>query len=110
MQRQTCAATRLSCTETEDVVEDVADQIAPPDDEREDRGQRGSQSAEILCQRPAPRHPVSRQQSEANGNEMLLEVEETEGPEMSVALELRPDVNTEIKINDSTQKGRDQIE
>ena len=81
--RTSATLRRNSRTEAQDIVEDVADQIAPPYDEGENSGQRGARCSQVVGERPPPTHPIGRQQPESNRDEMLFEVEQTERREVA---------------------------
>src|ERR1700748_2174983 len=107
--RTQSAGTRsmTSCAETPDVVHDVAGQEAPPDDKGEDRGEHRVLRSRLDGTLPSPANPVGGQQRQADSGEVLLEVEETQGGPMTTALQLRPDVDTKVQIDDPTEQDGD---
>src|SRR5580765_8052104 len=84
---------RKSRPEASDVVHDVSDQKAPPDDEGKDERHGRSRSRGFVGTRPPPANPVSRQECQPDGDEMLLEVEEAERRPVAGAVQLGPDVD-----------------
>src|SRR6476660_3485105 len=104
IQMQTCGTgARTSRREASDVVHDMSDQKAPPDDEGKDRGQGGSRSRGFVGTRLPPANPVSRQECQPDRDEMLLEVEEAERRPLAGALQLGPDVDAKVQVQDSAQ-------
>ena len=70
----------------------------------------GSHSAGFTGKRPPPINPVRRQQSQANGNEELLEVEEANRRPVAVALQHGPDFSPEVQVNDRPQQRGGQVQ
>ena len=96
MQMRTCETTaRASSPETHDVVQDVSDQKAPPDDEGKDQGQGGRRSGRFVGSLLPPTNPIGRQQRQSDGDEMLLEVKEAQRLPMAGALQVGPDIGAE---------------
>src|SRR5262245_21510599 len=94
---------RTSRPEASDVVHDVSDQKAPPDDEGKDRGHGGSRSRGFLRARLPPANPVSRQECQPDSDEMFLEVEKAERRPVTGAFQLGSDVDAEIQVHDPAQ-------
>src|SRR6266404_7328427 len=69
-----------------DVVHDVTNQEAPPDDESKDGGQGSARQGGLVCARPPPANPIGRQQSQPDGDEILLEIQEAQGLPVTTAL------------------------
>jgi hypothetical protein len=97
--------------EAHDVVQDVSDEKAPPDDEGKDQGQGGGGRlggfVGILL---LPTNPVGRRQRQPDGDEMLLKIEESKGLPMAGALQSRSNGNAETQVHDSTQQRAHRIQ
>jgi hypothetical protein len=78
----------------------MADEKTPPHDESEDGGQGGSCSPGLIDDWPTPADPVGRQQAQAYGDEILLEVEETHRPPIMIAFQRRLDIDLEGQVDD----------
>src|SRR6476646_3969439 len=94
---------RTSCPEASDVVHDVSDQKAPPDDEGKDRGHGGSRSRGFVGTRLPPTNPVGRKECQPDSDEMFLEVEEAERRPVAGALQPGSDVDAEVQVHDPAQ-------
>ena len=57
-----------------------------------------------------PTNPIGRQQRQPDGNEMLLEIKETERLPMAGALQTGPDVDAEVQVEGSTKQCGNHIE
>jgi hypothetical protein len=93
-----------SLPEAHDVVQDVSGEEAPPDDEGKDQGQgsgrwRGGFDGPLL----SPANPVGWQQRQPDGDEVLLEVEESKRLPMTRALQIGPNVDAEGHVKNGAQ-------
>src|SRR5262245_3209934 len=100
----------LSSPETHDVVQDVTDQKAPPDDEAKDEGKGGCRSRIVVGKLLAPTNPIGRQQCHADGDEMLLEIKDSKRRPLTGSLQVGPDMDAEWQVHNSTQHRRNRIE
>jgi hypothetical protein len=111
MQMRTCETrARASWPEAHDIVQDVSDQKAPPDDEGKDQGQGGRRSGRFVGSLLSPTNPIGWQQRQSDGDEMLFEVKETKRLPMAGVLQIRPDVDAEVHVEGSAEQRGNQIE
>src|SRR5262245_26395114 len=89
---------RRSQSEAPDVVRDVTDEKAPPDNKGQNRRHRGTRSR-VLGGTLLPAHPVGRQQGQSDGDEVLFEVERAEGVPVTVVLQCWPDVDAKVPVH-----------
>src|SRR6516164_10203519 len=66
-----------SRSEPHDIVRDVTDEEAPPNNERQNGCQRRRCPVAFIGKWLTPAYPICWQQAEADRNEILLEIEET---------------------------------
>src|SRR5208282_5324673 len=90
--------------EAHHVVQDMTDEKAPPDDESQDRGQGGPRSSALVDKRPPPGGPIGRQQAQAYGDKILLEVEEAQRTPMAVPLHIGLDVDFEAQVDHGAEQ------
>src|SRR4029077_193814 len=110
MQMRTCETrTRASSPEPHDIIQDVSDQKAPPDDEGKDQGKRGRHSGRFVVWLLSPTNPIGRQPRQSDGDEVLLEIEDTERWPMAGSLQVGPNIDAEWQIQDRAQKRGDRI-
>ena len=99
MQMRTCETMEVaSSPETHDIVQDVTDQKAPPDDEGKDQGQGGRRSRGFVGSLLSPTNPIGGQHCQPDGDEMLLEIKNTKRRPMSGALQVGPDMDAEWQV------------
>jgi hypothetical protein len=90
--------------EPRDIVDDVTDEEAPPNNEPKDGGQGCRCQAALIGKRPTPACPVCRQQAQADRNEILLEIEEPERAPVTIAFQVRLNVNLEVQVDERPKK------
>src|SRR4051812_12186335 len=99
-----------SCSEPHDVVQDVPDQEPPPDDKSQDRRQGRAGLGGFSRKRLASTYPVSRQQCQPNGDEMLLDVEQAKDFPMPAPFQMGPDIDAERQVDDGAEQRRGAVE
>src|SRR5215472_14203133 len=99
-----------SRSEPHDVVRDVADEKAPPNNERENDGQGRRCPITFIGKWLTPAYPICWQQAEADRNEILLEIEETERVPVTIAFQVGLNVNLEVKIDDRPKQCSAQVQ
>ena len=57
-----------------------------------------------------PANPIGRQQRQPDGDEMLLEIKETERLPMAGALQIGPDVDAEVQVDGSAEQRGNHIQ
>src|SRR5579862_1633886 len=87
-------------SEAPDVVDDVTDEEAPPNNERKDSGQGCLDLAALIDTRLTPADPICRQHAQADHDEIFLEIEETERVPVPVALQVGLNINLEVEVDD----------
>src|SRR5262249_25443113 len=78
----------------------VTDEEAPPNNERQNGGQGRRCPVAFIGKWLTPAYPICWQQAEADRNEILLEIEETERVPVTIAFQIGLNVNLEVEIDD----------
>src|SRR5215472_16819802 len=99
-----------SRSEPHDIVRDVTDEEAPPNNERQNGGQGRGYAVAFNGKRLTPAYPICWQQAEADRNEILLEIEETERMPVTIAFQVGLNVNLEVEIDDRPKQCSAQVQ
>src|SRR5215813_1492559 len=86
--------------EAHNIIYDVTDEEAPPNNKPKDGGQGHLSPAALIGKRPTPAYPICRQQAQADRNEILLQIEKTERVPVTIAFQVGLDVNLEVQVDD----------
>jgi hypothetical protein len=88
----------------------VTDEEAPPNGKPDDRGEDRCRPTSLIGKRPTPADPICRQQAQADRDEILLEVEETERVPVTIAFEIGLNVDLEVQVDDRSEQCGAQIQ
>jgi hypothetical protein len=101
---------QTSRPKTHDVIHDVTDEKAPPNNKPKDRGQSRRCPAALIGMRPPPTYPICWQQAEADCSEILLKIEKAESMPVTVAFQIRLNVNFEVQVDDRPEQRGAQVQ
>src|SRR5262249_42610916 len=99
-----------SRSEPHDIVRDVTDEETPPNNERQNGGQGRRCPVAFIGERLTPAYPICWQQAEADRNEILLEIEESERMPVAIAFQVGLNVNLEVEVDDRPKQCSAQVQ